>query len=296
MAFSRRQFLQTSAAAGALVSSSNLSAAKLPARKAVLIDMLPKELPFQARFELAREVGFEAIEIPTVDDPAEAEAIKKAADAAKLPIHSVMNKDHWKYPLSSPDAEIRQKCKEGMKRSLDNAKLWGAETVLLVPAVVNKDTPYQMAWDTSIKEIKEMIPWAAERKVVIAVEEVWNKFMYSPREFAAYVDQFNSPWIKAYFDVGNCVIFGYPQDWIRTLGPRIAKVHLKDFRWSNDPATKRQYAEWVNLRDGQIDWKAVHDAFAEIGYRGVMTTEISGGDRDYLADVVKRVDRIFEAA
>lgn len=294
MAFSRRQFLQTSAAAGALVSSSNLSAGKLPTRKAVLIDMLPKELPYQARFELAREVGFEAIEIPTVDDPAEAEAIKKAADAAKLPIHSVMNKDHWKYPLSSPDAEVRQKCKEGMKRSLDNAKLWGAETVLLVPAVVNKDTPYQRAWDTSIQEIKQMIPWAAERKVVIAVEEVWNKFMYSPREFAAYVDQFNSPWIKAYFDVGNCVIFGYPQDWIRTLGPRIAKVHLKDFRWSNDPATKRQYAEWVNLHDGQIDWKAVHDAFAEVGYRGVMTTEISGGGRDYLADVVKRVDRIFE--
>src|SRR5437868_13437599 len=65
---------------------------------------------------------------------------------------------------------------------------------------------------------------------------------------AKYIDEFQSPWIKAWFDVGNVVLYGYPQDWIHTLGRRIVKVHLKDFKRKEDG-----YA-WVNLGDGDVDW------------------------------------------
>jgi L-ribulose-5-phosphate 3-epimerase len=130
---------------------------------------------------------------------------------------------------------------------------------------------------------------AEKLKVVIAVEEVWNKFLLSPLEFARYVDEFNSPWIRAYFDVGNVVLYGYPQDWIRTLGKRIVKLHFKDFRFPN-----RKTAEWVNLKEGEIDWKDVRAALAEIGFQGTATTEIAAGDEAYLRDVVKRFDSILE--
>jgi L-ribulose-5-phosphate 3-epimerase len=125
--------------------------------------------------------------------------------------------------------------------------------------------------------------------VIVAVEEVWNKFLLSPIEFARYVDEFDSPWLKAYFDVGNVVFYGYPQDWIRTLGPRIAKVHLKDFQLDRPNG---RFA-WRNLGDGDIDWPAVQRAFADIGYNGYMTTEIAGGDAAYLKDVAGRVDRFL---
>jgi hexulose-6-phosphate isomerase len=183
-----------------------------------------------------------------------------------------------------------------MRTSLRNAKLWGADTVLLVPAVVNPQVGYRDAWERSQQQIRKLIPDAEEAKVIIAVEEVWNKFLLSPLEFAHYVDEFKSPWIKAYFDVGNVVLYGYPQDWIRTLGNRIVKLHIKDFAFRQDPANKRRYADWVNLREGEIDWKAIHSALADIGYKGSATVELPGGNADYLKDVSHRFDLILEGA
>ena len=136
---------------------------------------------------------------------------------------------------------------------------------------------------------RELLPMARDMKIVIAVEEVWNKFLLSPLEFARYVDEFESPWVRAYFDVGNVVLYGFPQDWIRTLGSRIVKVHLKDF--SLDRKTS-QYA-WKNIGEGDIDWPQVRKAFGEIGYAGYVTTEVRGGDAAYLKDLSQRIDRFL---
>jgi hexulose-6-phosphate isomerase len=302
---SRRDFLRLSAGvacaiefgaqASASISPNAGAAGAVPAvtgriKKAVLISMLPKQLTYADRFKLARDVGFEGVEAQTVKDQREAEEIKKAAEDAKIPIHSVMNMDHWEYPLSSSDPAVVEKSIEGMKTSLHNAKLWGAETVLLVPGVVNPQTAYRDAWIRSQKQIRRLLPLAEELRVVIAVEEVWNKFLLSPLEFAKYVDEFQSPWIKAYFDVGNVLLYGYPQDWIRTLAKRIVKVHLKDFKRKED-----SYA-WVNLGEGDLDWPAVRAAFAGVGYTGYATVELDGGDEAYLRDVSQRVDRLLLAA
>ncbi|MGO8793075.1 MAG: sugar phosphate isomerase/epimerase family protein, partial [Terriglobia bacterium] len=298
---SRRDFLKVSvgAACAAPLAAMGPGAAHLSAaagapspageriKKAVQISMLPKNLSYADRFKLAGDVGFEGVEGQTVEDPKVAEEIKKASEDAKVPIHSVMNMAHWDNPLSSSDPAVVKKSLDGMKTSLHNAKLWGAETVLLVPGVVNADTGYQDAWTRSQKNIRTLIPLAGELKIVICIEEVWNKFLLSPLEMAKYVDEFKSPWIRQYFDVGNVVLYGYPQDWIHTLGKRIAKVHLKDFKmgkgWS--PVT----AQFVNLGDGDIDWAAVRKAFAGVGYTGWTTTALEGGDEAYLRDVAKRV-------
>jgi len=264
----------------------NSAAPPLPIKKAVLLGMLPKGLSYADRFKLARDVGFEAVEAYTTPDQREADQIKKAADDARLRIHSVMNEGHWEWPLSSSDPAVVEKSLNAMRTSLRNAKFWGADTVLLVPGVVNPNTRYQDAWTRSQEQIRKLVPLAQELGVVIAVEEVWNKFLLSPLEMARYVDQFNSQWIKSYFDVGNVVLYGYPQDWILTLSKRIVKAHLKDFKRKEDC-----YA-WVNLGDGDIDWGAVRQAFADIGYSGYATTELEGGDEAYLRDVSHRVDRL----
>ena len=136
---------------------------------------------------------------------------------------------------------------------------------------------------------ERLLPLAQDLKVVIAVEEVWNKFLLSPIEFARYVDEFKSPWVKAYFDVGNVVLYGYPQDWVRTLGNRIVKMHIKDFKM--DRREGRFY--WKNIGEGDIDWPEIRKALSEIGYEGFMTTEIQGGDAAYLKDVVARLNRFL---
>jgi len=285
----RRNFFTSTAAALAAASQSNAST-RLPIKKAVLLSMLPKTMSYADRFKVAHDAGFEEAECGTEPNDKVAEEIRKAAEGAKIRIHSVMNSDHWKYPLSSSDPEVVAKCVKGMEASLRNAHLWGADTVLLVPAVVNPETSYADAWKRSQAQIRKMLPMAEKLKVIIAVEEVWNKFLLSPLEFARYVDDFQSPYLKAYFDVGNVVLYGYPQDWIRTLGKRIVKLHLKDFQF------KQGQTQWTALREGDINWKEIYNALSEIGYRGTATVELPGGDLPYLTEVSRRVDLILTGA
>ena len=293
----RRQFLKSSAAAactaalagtlGETLTAATQSPAALPIKKGILLSMLPANLSYAERLKLAHEIGFDVLQAPTEPDQGKAEELKKAADAAQIRIDSVMNMDHWKYPLSSADPAIVDKSLVGMRTSLHNAKLWGSDVVLLVPAVLDPQTSYREAWTRSQKEIRKLLPLAEELKVVIAIEEVWNRFLLSPLEMAKYIDEFESPWVKAWFDVGNVVLYGYPQDWIRTLDKRIVKVHLKDFKRNKD-----SYA-WVNLGEGDVDWHAVREAFATIHYTGSATVELEAGDEAYLRDVSRRVDRLL---
>src|SRR5689334_17662795 len=295
----RRTFLKLLAAAAATtVHSKDALAAQAPAaapstsaiKKAVLISMLPKDRPYAERFTMVREAGFDAIEMQTISKPEEAAEIREASQKTGLRIHSVMNMDHWRLPLSSADPDVVSRSVQGMETSLKNAALWGAETVLLVPAVVDAQTSYRDAYTRSQRVIRErLIPAARDAKVVIAVEEVWNKFLLSPLEFAKYVDEFESPFVRAYFDVGNVVLYGFPQDWIRTLGPRIAKLHLKDFHLDR----REGRFTWNAIGEGDIDWPEVRKALSDVGYKGYATTEVNGGDAAYLKDLAARVDRFI---
>jgi L-ribulose-5-phosphate 3-epimerase len=287
----RRSFLESAAAVAAVAALRPQAAAAAGGiKKALYVSMLPEKLAYGARFQLARDAGFEGIEIGTITDPAVAAEIKEAAAKAGLTIHSVMNADHWKYPLSSDDPVVVAKSVTGMETSLRNAKLWGADSVLLVPAVVNPQTSYKDAWTRSQKVVKErLLPLAQELQVVIGMEEVWNKFLLSPLEMARYVDEFASPYVKAYLDVGNMLFYGYPQDWVRTLGKRIHRVHLKDFKLDRNEG--RFY--WKNLGEGDVDWPEVRKAFSDVGYAGWVTAELEGGDAAYLKDVAARIDRFL---
>ncbi len=302
---SRREFLKSSItvacaaglAGGGLARASSSHSAGAPnatplppplaVKKGVVFTMAPEKLSYAERFKMIHHAGFEVVQVPTEPDQGKAEEIKKAADGANVRIDSVMNMDHWKYPLSSSDPVVIETSLAGMRTSLHNAKLWGADTVLLVPAVVNPQTSYLDAWTRSQKQVRTLLPLADEFKVVIAMEDVWNKFLLSPPEMVKYIDEFQSPWIKAWFDVGNVMLYGYPQDWIRTLDKRIAKVHLKDFK------RKQEGYAWVNLGDGDVDWSAVRAAFAETGYSGSVIAELQPGDEAYLRDVSARIDRLL---
>ena len=290
MRTNRRRFLASVTAAPFLAAA---APDRLPIRRAVEFSMLPGSLSVPDRFQLARDSGFEEIECPTTPDPSKAEELLAASKKIGLHIHSVMNQEHWRSPLSSADAGVVEKSMEGMRTSLHNAKLWGADTVLLVPAVVNPETPYSQAWERSQRQVRKLIPLAEELKVIIGIEEVWNKFLLSPIEFARYVDDFKSPWIRAYFDIGNVALTGYPQDWIRTLGKRIVKLHFKDFSFKTDPTVRKRVADFTALLDGEIDWRAVHAALAEIGYHGTATVELPGGDGEYLKEVNRRFEKIL---
>jgi L-ribulose-5-phosphate 3-epimerase len=280
----RRSFL---AASAALPATAFAAHGRLPIKKALYAGMLAGSQSYAEKFKLARAAGFEEVECSTASTEREAEEVKQASESSGLRIHSVMNQAHWKFPLSSGDPKVVAESIKGMETSLRNASFWGAGTVLLVPAVVGADTSYRDALDRSRKNILKLLPLAGDLKVIIGIENVWNKFLLSPVEFADYIDAFGSPWVRAYFDVGNILLYGYPQDWIRTLGKRIVKLHLKDFSF------RKNVAVWTALREGDVNWPEVHQALAETGFAGTATCELTGGDEAYLREVSRRVELIL---
>jgi hexulose-6-phosphate isomerase len=184
---------------------------------------------------------------------------------------------------------VVKKCIEGIKTSMRNAHELGADTVLLVPGIVAADVRYADVYKRSQEQIRKLLPLAKELKVIIGIEDVGNRFLLSPLEFARYIDEFKSPWVKAYFDIGNIVSSGYPQDWIRTLGKRLCKVHIKRF----EPGTDHPKFDSKDRRTQGIDWPDVRRALNEVGYNGWVIAEIRSGDENYVKEVSARLDRIF---
>jgi len=287
----RREFLKYAAAVtvgtGLLTTAGRAqgqgSGAKL--RKACQYNMLPKGLKDAEKFALAKKCGFEGIELNRpLEDLAAAQEMGALAKQAGVPIHGIVN--GWGGPLSDPKPENVAKGIASMETSLKCAKAAGADAVLLVPAVVNEEVGYGEAWERSQKNIRTLLPLAKELQVIIAVENVWNKFLLSPLEFAKYVDQFDDPWLKAYIDVGNMIQFGFAQDWLRTVGKRIVRIHLKDFRRKTNSFT-------TTLLEGDVNWPQVRKALEEIGYHGYLTPELGQGDEAFLTDLVGRIDKII---
>ncbi|PCJ62706.1 MAG: xylose isomerase [Candidatus Hydrogenedentota bacterium] len=245
-----------------------------------------KKLSIKDRLKVAKDAGFASVEPDTIDSDKEVAEYAKGAEKVGINIDAIVCSAHWGSPLSDADPKVYQRTMDNMKRSMQNAKDLGGDMVLLVPAVVNPQTSYQDAWTRSVDRIKQLAEEAERLDITIGIENVWNKFLLSPLEAKQYIEEIDSKRVRFWCDVGNMVLFGYPQDWIRTLGPLIARVDIKDFKSEN----KR----FVKLLDGSVDWPEVMRAFDEIGYEGVFAAEVSGGNQDYLTEFVsQRMDEIM---
>ncbi len=245
------------------------------------------------KFQFCKKAGFHGVEVMSHMDRKE---VLKARDDTGLDIPSVCGSKHWGLPLSSPDAATRKKGREALKVTLEDAKAYGTDTVLLVPGKVNDTVSYDDCWYRSIEEIKKVVPLAEELNVTIAIENVWNNFILSPMEAVHYLDQFNSPYVKFYFDCGNILRYGWPEQWIKILGHRIARVHIKEF--SRELASEKGNSAGFNvqLREGNVNWPAVMDAMDQVGYTGWTTLEQGGGDSlEGLKDLVNRTQKIIRS-
>lgn len=297
----RRGFLKTSAlscaaaslAAGAATAAQPSAQSSKPFKKAVKFGMVQGNMSVLDKFKLLKELGFDGVEPNRPDDKVSRDEMLQAQETTGVKIHGVVDAAHWNDPLSDPNPEVRRRGIEALKAALHDAKFFGASTVLLVPAVVNKEVSYDQAYDRSQAGIREVLPLASELGIRIALENVWNQFLLSPLETAQYIDSFQSPSIGAYFDVGNIVNYGWPEHWIRILGKRILKLDIKEYsRKLRDEQGPRQGFR-AELLEGDCDWPTVMQAVREIGYTGWGTAEIPGGDRTRLADIAARMDRIF---
>ena len=243
------------------------------------------------KMKAVKDAGFEGVEMNSHMDQ---EEVVRARDQVGLVIPSVCGSHHWDKPLSDPDPKVREEGLEALKQTLRDAKRYGASSVLLVPAVVNKRVSYTDAYTRSQAEIRKAVPLAEELGVKIAVENVWNHFLLSPLEAARYVDEFKTPAVGWHFDIGNVIIYGWPEQWARILGKRIQKLHIKEFSRKRSEKEGLGKGFDVPLLEGDDDWPAVMKALDEVGYSGWAMTEQGGGDTpEGLKDLSDRLGKIL---
>lgn len=246
------------------------------------------------KFKLLQAAAFDGVEVNSGMDQAE---VLAARDQTGLAIPSVVISTHWAKPLSDPSPAAREIGLEGLKQGLRDAKAYGASSVLLVPAVVTKEVSYAEAYARSVEEITKAIPLAESLGVMIAIENVWNRFLLSPLEAVAYVDAFKSPMVRWHLDAGNVANTGWPEHWIQTLGPRIVQVHIKEYsRKLRDE--KGPYAGFrVDLFDGDCDWPTVMRALDAVGYSGWLIAEQyrppEFDDAGWLVHLSKKMDQVI---
>lgn len=292
----RREFLKLTGtgivAASGGASLFPQSEEKMPLKKAVKLGMVEEDLNILEKFKLLKELGFDGVEMDSPNDFS-TEEVLQARDESGLPIHGVVDSVHWRKTLSDPDPAVRAEGLEGLKTAIRDASAYGATTVLLVPAVVREEVSYQDAYQRSQHEIRTALPLAEEKGVKIAIENVWNQFLLSPLEFARYIDELDPNLVGAYFDVGNIVNYGWPQHWIHALGDRILKLDIKEYSLEKRDESGPRSGFRVLLGEGSVNWEAVRAALRDVGYQGWATAEVSGGDRQRLADIAARMDRIL---
>ena len=258
---------------------------------------------YASMFAKARASGYGAVEVAVAEsglltpDSSEAQcrAVAAAARKAGVKIASVASGIYWGCSLTATDPAVRARAVRNTKRILRIARWLGTDAVLVIPGAVNvffnpasEIIPYDVTWKRAAASIRRCLPAAREFGVAMALENVWNKFILSPVEMRTFVDQFRSPYVGVYFDTGNAVLNGYPEQWIRILGRRIKRIHLKDFKWRfvddvNKVPGFRGFARgqawgtmaaFCDLGAGDVDWPQVIKAIREVGYSGPLTAEM----------------------
>lgn len=256
-------------------------------------------------FVLAKDAGFEGVEV-ALDETGELsltttseelQAIKQQAADAGIALYSVACGLYWNYWLCSEDATEQQKAKDILKKQIDVAAELGCQSILVIPGCVNADfaapgrvMDYDVVYERSLAAIQEMKAYAEEKKVEIGLENVWNKFLLSPMEMRDFIDKIGSNYVGSYLDIGNTLANGYPEQWVKILAGRIKKVHFKDYR-----VEAGGLHGFVDLLAGDVNYPAVVEALASVGYDGWVTAEMIPNYKYHTETIIYNTSKAMDA-
>lgn len=253
-------------------------------KKSISVWSFPFDWPLERKLALARNAGFSGFEIDLTENgpvgltssDADLAAVRRQFDAAGLVPSGLASGLYWGANAASADPAVRARAEQILRAQIRCAERLGIDAILVVPGAVGVDfipgaevVPYADAYDRALDFVRRLAPVAAAANVSLCIENVWNKFLLSPLEFRGFVDAVGSPAVGAYFDAGNTLLTGYPEHWIDVLGPRIRRVHFKDYRRAVGSVDG-----FCDLLSGDVNWPAVMRALRAIHYDGWVAAEM----------------------
>ncbi len=278
----RREFMKVAGAAAGLaavapmVSAAAQETLKGKIKTAVGYDMIKEGGSPLEKLNLIKALGIAGVEL-SVGSKVDHDELRKAADATGVTVHGIVH--GWSL--------------DKIPESIDLAKKLGADSVLVAVPQVKEDFAYDEAYTKSQAAYREVIPYAEKQQVSLLLETVWNNFLLSPMEMARYIDEMNSPWFQAYFDIGNMLRYGWSDQWIRILGKRVKKIHLKDYSRKKLESEGLWKGFDCEIGEGSNDWAAVRKALLEIGYQGWATAEVGGGDKARMVQLAGQMNKVL---
>ena len=281
MTMNRRDFVSTTATG---LTCAGLAPLGLEAKNASFRGKILKSVKFGGRPNIDRlkklkDLGFDGVE--GSGPGMQIDGLKKALAEVGLPMHGVVYNKHWKVRLSSPNEETREASRKGLEDAMRESKAVGGTSVLLVPGKVGgKDETHEHVWSRSIEQIRKCIPLCKKLKIHILIETVWNGFCLKPEQFRDYIDEIDSPWVQAYYDIGNMQKFAPSHEWIRILGKRTLKLDVKD--WGKKTG-------FCSLGKGDVEWDKVRNELEKIDFQGWATREGGDGGDDKTAKLMNEL-------
>lgn len=225
---------------------------------------------------ITKSIGYQGIELtfdeenldPKKETERQVAQFRTEATSAGIDLPSVATGIFWKYNLGSGDKKLRETGIEMGKYAIRLASTVGARVLLVVPGVSEASTSYRKTYEFSKESISQMVEAAEKFNVMIGVENVWNRFLYSPLEFKEFIEEIGSKKVGAYLDVANIIEIGHPLHWIEELGSRIVMVHAKDF-----DSSVGNISAFRHIGKGNVDWREAVSALRRVRYDGYLIVE-----------------------
>lgn len=291
---SRRSFFRQSLGVAFAAGLSPLALAqegKSEFKKAIMGGTLKIKGTLLENYKAARTAGYDGVE---PNGGMNHQEVLDALGETGLKAASVCCHTHWKQTLTDNDEAVREAGLQGVLTTLRDAKVYGADSILVVPGVCDEKVAYDVAWERAVTQIRKAVPLAKELGVKISIENVWNNFILSPMEAVRFLDEIGDPIVGWHFDIGNVLRYGWPEQWIKVLGKRINRIHVKEF------SVKKMKDEGLwkgfdcDLTEGDNNWPAIMKALRDIGYTGWAISEQRGGiNPNGLKMLTERMDKIF---
>jgi len=246
----------------------------------------PERMTLRECMQLAKNAGFDGIELNYDLDndlspratAKDLHAIRGMADKIGIAISGLCSFLFWPFPFSSNDAQKRGRGLELAGKMIQAAQDLGTENLLVVPGAVHipwrtdhEPVPNDLCDRRARAAVTRLLPQAEKARVHLNIENIFfNGYLMTPGEMNAFVDSFQSKYVRVHFDTGNIMLFQFPEHWIAQLGTRIKNTHFKEF---TKKGTDNSLESFRPLLDGTTNWPAVMEGLDKIGYRDFLTFE-----------------------
>lgn len=193
--------------------------------------------------------------------------------------------------FTQPDPEARRREVERTKRGVDLSAYFGGVTCRVLSGQARPDVARADGVRWTVECLRELVPYAASRGVILAMENHYKDGYWLYREFAQRMDvfleivnQIESPWFRVNYDPSNALVAGDdPIELLEAVKDRVVSMHASDRYLTTGNLDDLREADgtygYVSaLKHGVIgqglnDYDAIFSILASVGFDGWISIE-----------------------